>query len=188
MPTKNNFQDDENTNRVRKELQNLPKRKASWHFESQLQQRIHAERRESIFTALFARPLPAYALTIFLLAGGGVLFYNLAFDSSPLQESIDDSQVHTAEVHAETQTNQLVGPPEPMTTTSDSEVDVRTTVPEPVDGRVREFGLPVTSVGGRPASGKPALTLHDSVLSRQSVQDSLDSLGSRGDSVRPPER
>lgn len=197
MTDTNNIQnDDRNANRLRKELQGLPKREAPWYFESQLQQRIHAERRESPLAGLFAKPLPAYALAIFLLAGGGVLLYNLTFDNSPLQESIEPVQTAETEMAGTgTETYRFVGPPAPpFAGSSETEASlqapagIRGDIVEPVDGRIREFALPVTSVGGTaPSPARRQVTLFDSMGLQPAIRDSLDSLGTRGDSTGRPE-
>lgn len=204
MPTTHDVNDgDEKNHRVRKELQNLPKQNAPWYFESQLRQRILESRNKNGFWEFFARPLPAYALSIFLLAGLGVIGYNLFFASSPLQHSTELENNRTT---PEAQVGNVQPQPpatQPLRVGKTADAGTTVGVDKPVleqriaqsppvqsgiRGKVREFELPVTTVGGRPSQSAVSISLDDSIVSLIVAQDSSDSLGSKKDSMETPDR
>ncbi len=204
MPTTHDVNDgDEKNHRVRKELQNLPKQDAPWYFESQLRQRILKSRSKNAFWEFFARPLPAYALSIFLLAGLGVFGYNLFFAPSPLQHSTElednrtppEAQIGNEQPQPAATQPPIVGPTTNAGATDGFDKPVleqRVAQTPPVQsgprGRVREFELPVTAVGGRQSSGAVSRSLDDSMVSMHVARDSSDSLGLKKDSIRIPDR
>lgn len=60
---------------LKKGLRDLPKLKAPWFFEAELQRRLHEGSHRSPLRSFVVRPVPAYALSVFGVAVAGVLAY-----------------------------------------------------------------------------------------------------------------
>ena len=84
--------------RLKKSLRDLPKLKAPWFFEAELQRRLHEGSHRSRARSFLARPVPACALSVFGVAVAGVLAYLMMVRTPEIEPFIIEVPVERTEL------------------------------------------------------------------------------------------
>lgn len=184
--------------RVREVLKGLPKKKAPWHFESALNQRLHEEKRPGKSRRWFTAPAPAYALSGLTAAVLVVVGYYTMYLPSSRDDQHSDAPgeiLQSGEQPKQTVSGEQPSSPSPQvrptegitvperTTKGPSSSPTETVIESPVMKRDARNGLEL-KVQDTPQEG-----LHDFPLSAtqsRTVETPVGAIGLRLDSLVGP--